>query len=233
MFLKIFYNTLISIHNFAIVSVPKTDILGEGVSRHPSHKEGPTVIGEGCLLEKISLGVSIALLAGILPNAVSMTQPGLPVGLVHQAMEQQSTELAAAQKQLQAQNTPQLAVNGTLMLGHRLVYLHRVSAYNAVAWQTNSNPSMSACGPTRPNQIALSQDLFFRRNGGNRCGEKVDILLSSGQVVQGVVWDTMNARYKMSADILMGSVQQAVDFGVQRAELRFLPHTGAPKVIGS
>ncbi len=185
------------------------------------------------MLEKIGMGVAVALLAAILPNAVSLAQPGLPVGLVHQAMDKQSADLAAAEAQLQAQNNTMISVNGAMMLGHRLIYLHRVTAYNAVAWQTSRDPEMSACGPTRPDQVALSQDLFFRRNGTNRCGEKVDILLSSGQVVHGVVWDVMNPRYHMAADILMNTLQQAVDFGVQRAELRLLPKPGHPKAINS
>ncbi|WP_308389143.1 hypothetical protein [Acidithiobacillus sp. AMEEHan] len=184
------------------------------------------------MLEKIGAGISVALLAAVIPNALSLAQPGLPVSLMHQAMDKQSAELAATQAQLQAQNTSKIAVNGTMMLGHKLIYLHRVSAYNAVSWQTNSDPAMSACGPTRPNQIALSPDLFFRSNGSNRCGEHVEILLSSGQIVHGIVWDVMNPRYQMAADILMSTIQQAVDFGVQRAELRILPKQ-QPRTVDS
>lgn len=175
------------------------------------------------MLEKVSAGIAVALLAAAIPNALSLAQPGLPVSLLHQAMDKQSAELTATQAQLQAQDAAKIALNGTMMLGHKLIYLHRVSAYNAVSWQTNSDPAMSACGPTRPNQVALSPDLFFRSNGSNRCGEHVEILLGSGQVVRGVVWDVMNPRYHMAADILMSTVQQALNFGVQRAELRILP----------
>ncbi|MEY2342904.1 hypothetical protein AB4090_12445 [Acidithiobacillus sp. IBUN Pt1247-S3] len=184
------------------------------------------------MLEKIGMGISVALLAAVIPNALSLAQPELPITLVHQAMDKQSAELAATKAQLDVQSDTTTPINGTLMLGHRLIYLHRVTAYNAVSWQTSSDPDMSACGPTRPNQIALSQDLFVRRNGSTRCGEHVDILLSSGQVIHGVVWDMMNPRYHMAADILMNSIQRAVDFGVQRAELRILPKD-QPKTIDS
>lgn len=184
------------------------------------------------MLEKIGMGISAALLAALVPNALSLAQPELPVTLLHQAMDKQSAELAATKAQLHVQGNTTIPVNGAMMLGHRLIYLHRVTAYNAVSWQTSSDPEMSACGPTRPNQIALSHDLFFRRNGSARCGEHVDILLSSGQVIHGVVWDMMNPRYHMAADILMSSIQRAVDFGVQRAELRIIPK-GRPRTIDS
>lgn len=103
---------------------------------------------------------------------------------------------------------------------HTVAYLHRVSAYNAVVNQTDSNPNESACGPTLPhNQIALSQNLFFTPNGGNRCGEHMNIRLANGQIVHGIVWDTMNARYYNAADILMNGHREAIDFGIQSGNL--------------
>ncbi|WP_291511015.1 hypothetical protein [Acidithiobacillus sp.] len=178
------------------------------------------------MFKGIFVGAGVALLAFALPNTLSLARPELSW-----AWAQPLDAPAAASASLNLTPTVATATSttlqdqdhGTLLLDHRVFYLHRVTAYNAVPWQTSSDPEISACGPTRPDQIALSQDLFFRKDGGNRCGERVEIVLSSGKVVRGVVWDTMNARYKMAADILMDSVHEAVQFGVKEAELRILP----------
>ncbi|MCE5393832.1 MAG: hypothetical protein JJ693_04445 [Acidithiobacillus sp.] len=173
------------------------------------------------MLEKIGAGLGIVLLASFLPNVIATSVPDVPLTLQQQVLAKQTQESSA----LGTVSNPVAGKSegdGDILVGHTPLFLQRVTAYNAVAWQTNSDPAMSACGPTRPNQIALSQDLFFRPDGGNRCGEQVEIVLRSGQVIRGVVWDTMNARYHMAADILMGNVQQAVDFGVHQARLRIL-----------
>jgi len=105
----------------------------------------------------------------------------------------------------------------------KVAYLRRVSAYNAVPWQTKPDPYVSACGPNLPQgQIALSQNLFFKPDGGNRCGQHVIIHLADGQTIRGIVWDTMNARYYNAADILMPHINQAVNFGVHQGTLTFV-----------
>lgn len=188
------------------------------------------------MFEKIGTGLAMTMMAVVLPNALAISRPSLPVGLAQHAM--MPTASPAISTTPAAPATPvrpevMTPINsGALFLGHQVVYLHRVSAYNAVSWQTNGDPGMSACGPTRPHQIALSQDLFFRKNGSNRCGEHVEIALGDGQVIHGVVWDTMNPRYHMAADVLMASVQQAIDFGVHHAELRAIVPS-QPQSIGS
>lgn len=177
------------------------------------------------MFKGIFAGAGVALLAFLLPNTLSLARPELawawtqPVDGPAAAASLAITAAAGTDSDATLEEQDK----GALLLDHRVFYLHRVTAYNAVPWQTSSDPEISACGPTRPDQIALSQDLFFRKNGGNRCGERVEIVLSSGKVIHGVVWDTMNARYKMAADILMDSVHEAVQFGVKEAELRILP----------
>jgi len=177
------------------------------------------------LFKGILGGAGVALVAFLLPNSLSLARPELSWAWT-QPVDGRAAPLAQGISSALAADTGttlQDPDRGALLLDHRVFYLHRVTAYNAVPWQTSSNPEISACGPTRPDQIALSQDLFFRKDGGNRCGERVEIVLSSGKVIHGVVWDTMNARYKMAADILMDSVNQALQFGVKEAELRILP----------
>ncbi len=172
------------------------------------------------MLEKVSMGLGLAIMAMILPSELSLTRQNLPGAHVHNAgVFPSGNQENAAGGEIGVPAAMHVAV-GALYLNHRMFYLHRVTAYNAVHWQTDSDPRVSACGPTRPNQIALSQDLFFRRDGNNRCGEHVEIVLASGAVIHGIVWDTMNPRYHMAADILMGTVRQAQNFGVQQAELR-------------
>ncbi len=81
-----------------------------------------------------------------------------------------------------------------------------VTYYNPVPWQTDSTPDVAACGPLAeaprwPGEylLALSRDLFSR----DLCGQHVLIRLDNGEVVFGVVWDTMHPRFERYVDILM------------------------------
>ncbi len=185
------------------------------------------------MIRRLSAGMSIALFAFLLPNALALNPSELPVPLpnkpsgdvsnlqrmdspLENAVDNQSSMSSGESAQ------PERSSDGALLMQQKVFYLRRLTAYNALPDQTSSDPDIAACGPNRPNQIALSQDLFFLKNGGNRCGEHIDIILHSGRVIHGVVWDTMNSRYHMAADILMGSVQRAMDFGVKQAKLRFV-----------
>ncbi len=105
----------------------------------------------------------------------------------------------------------------------RLSYARRITAYNDVPNQTSSHPQMSACGPTlQANQIALSQNLFFKPDGQTRCGEHIQIRLNNGHYINGIVWDTMNARYHNAADILIRGTdqyQKAISFGIESGNI--------------
>lgn len=79
------------------------------------------------------------------------------------------------------------------------VDLDRVTYYNAVEAQTDADPHISACGPNRDNQVAVSRDLF---RSSLHCGDEVDVWLESGYLGRFVVWDTMNARFTRTLDIL-------------------------------
>lgn len=106
-----------------------------------------------------------------------------------------------------------------------LLRLERVSAYNAVPRQTSADPSTSSCGPTIPGTVALSQDLFFREDGHKyRCGQRVTILTDRGEVFPNlVVWDTMNPRYSLTADVLWpnNNEDEAYEFGISEGWLVF------------
>lgn len=184
------------------------------------------------MIRRLSAGMSLALFALLLPNALALNPNELPVPLLNKLSENASN-LQRIDSQLENAVDGQSSMppgesaqpernDGALLMQQKVFYLRRLTAYNALPDQTNSDPDIAACGPNRPNQIALSQDLFFLKKGRNRCGEHIDIILHSGRVIHGVVWDTMNSRYHMAADILMGSVQRAMDFGVKQAKLRFV-----------
>ncbi|HUX18988.1 MAG TPA: hypothetical protein VMV63_07350 [Acidithiobacillus sp.] len=184
------------------------------------------------MIRRLSVGMSIALFAFLLPNALALNPNELPVPLPNK-LSGNASNLQRIDSQLENAVDSQSSIpsgesaqsersDGALLMQQKVFYLRRLTAYNALPDQTSSDPDIAACGPNRPNQIALSQDLFFLKNGGNRCGEHIDIILHSGRVIHGVVWDTMNSRYHMAADILMGSVQRAMDFGVKQAKLRFV-----------
>lgn len=94
------------------------------------------------------------------------------------------------------------------------VPLQRVTAYNALAWQTDADPHIASCGPNQSNQIALSRDLFFDSRGRKHlCGVEAMIVTERGEVFNVVVFDTMNARYRLTADIFMDDLQDAYNFG--------------------
>lgn len=103
------------------------------------------------------------------------------------------------------------------------VPLHRVSFYNAVPWQTDGDPNVSSCGPNIPNQIAVSRDLFFDENGSKHlCGVTVTVITDRGEEFRDyTIWDTMNARYTNTADILIDSVDEAMVLGITTGRLLF------------
>ena len=189
------------------------------------------------MIQRLSTGLGIALFALLLPNALALNSPDLPAPLLNK-LSRSAKSLQWIDGQMEKATGTQTASgdgsarsDGALLMRHKMFYLRRVTAYNALPDQTSGNPDIAACGANRPNQIALSQDLFFLKNGGNRCGEHINIVLRSGRVIDGIVWDTMNSRYHMAADILMSSVRRAMDFGVKQAKLRFI-HAQAPSTNG-
>ena len=95
------------------------------------------------------------------------------------------------------------------------IRLRRVTAYNPLSWQTDSTPNISSCGPNRPNQIAVSRDLFFDEYGRKHlCGVEATLITDRGEVFNNVViYDTMNARYRQTADIYMEDLTEARAFG--------------------
>lgn len=105
--------------------------------------------------------------------------------------------------------------------------LRRVTAYNPLPSQTDADPHTSSCGPNRPDQIALSRDLFFDANGRKHlCGAKVKVIIyapdgSVEDVMTRVVWDTMASRFTNTADIYLDhtDVEEALVWGVKRGAL--------------
>lgn len=88
-----------------------------------------------------------------------------------------------------------------------------VTAYNSVAWQTDSTPWIGACNirlkeSLRP--IAVSRDLFEQ---GLDCGTKVAL---EGRQAEFVVMDKMNARWRKRIDLFMGlDIDRARRFGAK------------------
>lgn len=90
-------------------------------------------------------------------------------------------------------------------------------AYNAVPSQTDSTPTLGACGVhlrEGMKAIAVSRDLFRR---GLNCGHRISI---SGLPGEYVVLDKMNKRWRQKIDIFMGSdVRRALRWGRRRVEI--------------
>jgi hypothetical protein len=92
--------------------------------------------------------------------------------------------------------------------------IQRISAYNPVPRQTDGDPSISSCGPNKPNQIAVSRDMFFDENGRKHlCGTIVTVFTERGEVFENyVIWDTMNSRYSNTVDIMIPSTDESLAF---------------------
>lgn len=95
--------------------------------------------------------------------------------------------------------------------------LQRVSHYNAVRAQTDRTPQLSACGPTRKGQIALSRDLL-RQVG---CGARVRITVNGHSQVY-TVNDTMHRRYHRTADIMVSRTSTARRLGISKGTMTVL-----------
>ena len=82
-----------------------------------------------------------------------------------------------------------------------IIEIPRITYYQAVFWQTDKNPEVSACGPTKKMQVAVSRDLFQKNVG---CGEKIQVWSDEhGKIGEYTVWDTTNARFSSTVDILV------------------------------
>lgn len=77
--------------------------------------------------------------------------------------------------------------------------MSRISYYNAVPWQTDGDPNVSACGPNLDFQVAVSRDLFRSQL---HCGDQVDVWIKDGYLGRFTVWDTMHTRFTNTLDIL-------------------------------
>ncbi len=97
--------------------------------------------------------------------------------------------------------------------------LERLSFYNLTRNQTDDTPDIASCGPikrVKETIVALSQDLFFDKNRRKYlCGKKAKIISDLG-IFEGVVYDTMNARYKRSADIVVDTYDEAIKLGISK-----------------
>lgn len=109
------------------------------------------------------------------------------------------------------------------------VRLKRLTAYNAVAWQTNSRPFESSCGLNQPDQLAVSRDLFFDEHGRKHlCGQRVKLLIIDPltreviDIQERVIWDTMNSRFQQTGDVLLEDLAEARQFGVRQGLLVFV-----------
>jgi hypothetical protein len=104
------------------------------------------------------------------------------------------------------------------------VILNRISFYTLSAQETDKDPFTASCGEIKKVKetiIALSRDLFFS-NGKKICGKKIKLYLSNETLIEGIVYDTTNARYTKTADILVSSRKEAFLLGVQKGYLQFL-----------
>lgn len=76
----------------------------------------------------------------------------------------------------------------------------RITYYQAVPEQTDSDPHISSCGPNLERQVAVSRDLF---RGELTCGDVVQVWTHENEYIgEFTVWDTTNRRFSNTLDIL-------------------------------
>lgn len=116
------------------------------------------------------------------------------------------------EKNPQLQDYPKLPVNKnnkkyTLRKPKYAFTLNRISAYTNSRNETDSTPYNTSCGHVNDVKnkfiIALSRDLFFRDGYKWLCGKHATIVYTDGTKIEGVIYDTMNARYRRTADVLI------------------------------
>jgi hypothetical protein len=114
------------------------------------------------------------------------------------------------------------------LLPYMVFNVDRISAYNPVPRQTQGDPNVSSCGPNLQNQIAVSRDLFFDSKGRKHlCGVRVTVVTDRGEVFEDyVIWDTMNARFKNTVDIMFPHTNEdeAFEFGITSGVIYFYTH---------
>lgn len=105
--------------------------------------------------------------------------------------------------------------------------LERLSFYNLTKNQTDDTPYIASCGPikrVKETIVALSQDLFFDKNHRKHlCGKKAKIISDLG-IFEGIIYDTMNYRYRKSADIVVDTYQKAIDLGISKNAILIVYH---------
>ena len=141
------------------------------------------------MFQQLSAGLALALFTLVLPNSTNLAQPDLPLHLLHQVEASANDPqwggdgAAATVADVSADHD-----DGALLIQHEVLYLQRVTAYNAVPDQTSSDPDIAACGPNRPDQIAPPKISFFAKTAAtaavNRwplcCARAGSFMVSSG-----------------------------------------------------
>ena len=104
--------------------------------------------------------------------------------------------MAYVQSQMVELPTPQPQI-----FVEEIIEIPRITYYQAVFWQTDENPEVSACGPTKKMQVAVSRDLFQKNVD---CGTKIQVWSDEhGKIGEYTVWDVTNARFSSTVDVLV------------------------------
>lgn len=113
------------------------------------------------------------------------------------------TFIAIGSYWLAAQHSPKPTTNlapKPIAIINDTIDLNRITYYQAVPEQTDSDPHISSCGPNIPNQVAVSRDLF---RSTLDCGDTVLVWSNQhGYLGEFIVWDTMHPRFSKTLDIL-------------------------------
>lgn len=102
-------------------------------------------------------------------------------------------------KKIPAKKIPQYTFN-----------LYRISAYTNSIRETDSTPFNTSCGHVNDVKyrpiIAVSRDIFFYKGYKWLCGKTARIVYDDGTYIEGVIYDTMNSRYKNTSDVLIRKI---------------------------
>lgn len=103
------------------------------------------------------------------------------------------------------------------------VRIDRISFYQAVAAQTDNDPATAACGGNLGPwiQIAVSRDLLPSFPCGSLVRLELDRPVAGIEWLDAIVYDTMNPRYRNTVDILVGTREPALRYGITSGTLYY------------
>ena len=173
------------------------------------------------LLSRFALLVLLLLLAACAPRTSTAQNVGGVLASTDLPLVNGSITLSRGVVATPPPSSGPLASGLTKRLG--AVRIDRISFYQAVAAQTDNDPTTAACGGNLGPwiQIAVSRDLLPSFPCGSLVRLQLDRPVAGIEWLDAIVYDTMNPRYRNTVDILVGTREPALRYGITSGVLYY------------